>query len=316
MSQNWTKIELGSLKKSDDLRKVWEKEYPNFTGWLSEHLDILADELNMEIELIDTEAKAGSFSTDILAYNPSTDKKIIIENQLESTDHDHLGKIIIYASGHDANTIIWIVKEVREEYRSAIDWLNEHTDEGINIFLCKIELWQIDDSKPAPKFQIVSKPNDWSKLVKREASLTESEKIKLEYWRNFQEFIINKNKENEVKLSENVTPTQFTIYTLSVDNLSPIQMRFNFKKNLIQTSLFIPIKKEDVYKNICSNEKTIKKEWDLNEELIFDDSNDGSYFIRVSKDIENYGKNAEWENYMEWQYNIALKLIDLCEKYG
>ena len=316
MSQNWTKIELGSLKKSDDLRKVWEKEYPNFTGWLSEHLDILADELNMEIELIDTEAKAGSFSTDILAYNPSTDKKIIIENQLESTDHDHLGKIIIYASGHDANTIIWIVKEVREEYRSAIDWLNEHTDEGINIFLCKIELWQIDDSKPAPKFQIVSKPNDWSKLVKREASLTESEKIKLEYWRNFQEFIINKNKENEVKFSENVTPTQFTIYTLSVDNLSPIQMRFNFKKNLIQTSLFIPIKKEDVYKNICSNEKTIKKEWDLNEELIFDDSNDGSYFIRVSKDIENYGKNAEWENYMEWQYNIALKLIDLCEKYG
>lgn len=138
-------MKLGKLEKVKDLRSVWQNEASNFTKWLAEeeNLNTLGDEIGIEIELISTEAKTGSFSADILAVEANTDNKIIIENQLEQTDHDHLGKIITYASGHDAKTIIWIVKEAREEHRQAIDWLNEHTDEEINIFLCKIELWKI-----------------------------------------------------------------------------------------------------------------------------------------------------------------------------
>ena len=164
-------MKLGKLEKIKDLRSVWKHEANDFTKWLSEeeNLNTLGEEIGIDIELISTEAKTGSFSTDILASESNTNNKIIIENQLESTDHDHLGKIITYASGHDAKTIIWIVKEVREEHRQAIDWLNEHTDEEINIFLCKIELWKIGNSEIAPKFQIVSSPNNWTKTVKKSA---------------------------------------------------------------------------------------------------------------------------------------------------
>ena len=151
-------ITLGKLTKVKDLRKIWNNEARDFTPWLAqeENLEILSNEIGLDIELIETEAKIGSFNTDILAKDTYSDDIIIIENQLEQTDHDHLGKIITYASGHNANTIIWIVKEVREEHRQAIDWLNEHTDKDLNIFLIKIELWKIDDSSIAPKFNIIS----------------------------------------------------------------------------------------------------------------------------------------------------------------
>ena len=135
-------MKLGKLEKVKDLRSVWKHEANDFTKWLAkeENLNTLSEEIGIDIELVSTEAKTGSFSTDILAVEANTNNKIIIENQLEATNHDHLGKIITYASGHDAKTIIWIVKEAREEHRQAIDWLNEHTDEEINIFLCRIEL--------------------------------------------------------------------------------------------------------------------------------------------------------------------------------
>src|SRR5690606_30632734 len=107
---------------------------------------------------------------------------------LESTDHDHLGKIITYASGLDANVVIWVVKDAREEHRQAIDWLNEHTDEDLAFFLLQIELWQIEDSPLAPKFEVISKPNDWAKTIKQSAAggyVTETKAKQLEFWESF-----------------------------------------------------------------------------------------------------------------------------------
>ena len=126
---------LGRLKKVD-LREIWVHEATSFTRWLSqeENLDHLGDELGISIKLLKTEAEVGGFNVDILAEEEGSARKIIIENQLETTDHDHLGKLITCASGTDANVIIWIFREIREEHRSAIDWLNEHTDENIWFF--------------------------------------------------------------------------------------------------------------------------------------------------------------------------------------
>lgn len=118
------------------------------------------------IKLIRTEANVGRFNVDILAEEEGSGRKIIIENQLESTDHDHLGKIITYASGYDAEIIVWVVKDAREEHKSAIDWLNEHTDEKIGFFLVQIQAWKIGNSAPAPKFNIVASPNEWAKTTK------------------------------------------------------------------------------------------------------------------------------------------------------
>lgn len=164
-------MNLSKLEKVN-LREVWKHEATDFTNWLAkpENLELLSDEIGINITLIQTEASVGKFNVDILAEEENTSRKIVIENQLESTDHDHLGKIITYASGFDAEIIVWIVKSVRDEHKQAVDWLNEHTDEKINIFAIQMEVWQIADSPYAPKFQVIAKPNDWAKAVKKGAA--------------------------------------------------------------------------------------------------------------------------------------------------
>ena len=163
-------IKLGSLKEITDLRSVWMYEAQDFTPWLAQNMSILGNELGIDIDVIETESSVGSFNVDIYAQDADTNKKIIIENQLEETDHDHLGKLITYASGKDANLVIWVVKKVRSEHRSAIEWLNNNTNEDIGFFLCEIKLYQIGDSLPAPLFSVIERPNDWAKVMKSAAS--------------------------------------------------------------------------------------------------------------------------------------------------
>ena len=187
-------VVLGKLKKVD-LREAWKHEALDFTNWLAkeENLSLLGEEIGLEIDLIEKEANVGSFHVDILAEESGTDRKIVIENQLEYTNHDHLGKIITYASGYDAEIIIWIVKEVRSEHKQAIDWLNEHTDDNIHFFAIKMELWQIGDSELAPKFQIICKPNQWAKILKKNPSeKTNTQLQRLEFWTALNEYLENK----------------------------------------------------------------------------------------------------------------------------
>lgn len=185
-------VSLGRLKKID-LREVWKHEALDFTTWLAkeDNLSLLSDEIGIDICLIQTEASVGKFNVDILAEEENTGRKIVIENQLELTDHDHLGKIITYASGYDAEIIIWIVRSVRDEHKQAVDWLNEHTDDKINIFAIKMEVWQIGDSVGAPKFHVISQPNDWAKTVKKttaQGGLSITKSLQLEFWTKFKEF--------------------------------------------------------------------------------------------------------------------------------
>ena len=197
---------LSKLTKLD-LREVWKHEALDFTNWLAENenLEALSDAVGVDIKLIQTEASVGKFNVDILAEEDLTGKKIIIENQLESTDHDHLGKIITYASGHDAEIIIWIVKDTRDEHQKAIEWLNDHTDQDISFFLIRIELWKIDDSKPAPKFEIVVSPNEWAKAIKSNPAkkeLTNTKLQQLDFWDKLKKYIQKWMKMNrkEVKM--------------------------------------------------------------------------------------------------------------------
>lgn len=193
-------MNIGKLKKVE-LRNMWQDEARDFTPWLAkeENLKLLSDELGIELEYIDKEAPVGDYSLDILAEDESSGKtrKVIIENQLEKSDHDHLGKILTYASGYDAEIIIWIVKDIKEEHRQAIDWLNNNTGENRNFFAIKLELWQIDESAYAPKFQIVCKPNSWGKTLKNQNNdISTERKIKLlNFWNKFHEYLENKKSD-------------------------------------------------------------------------------------------------------------------------
>ncbi len=182
---------LSKIEKVD-LKKFWKNE-KEFTEWLArkENLLLLGKEIGINIELVQVEASAGDFSVDILAEEENTGRKIIIENQLERTDHDHLGKLLAYASAHNAKFIIWIAKNIRDEHKDAIEWLNSHTDEEVNVFAVKIELWQIAGSPTAPKFDIASEPSSWAKTIKkatRSGELSELALKELEFLNRFIEF--------------------------------------------------------------------------------------------------------------------------------
>ena len=179
---------LGILKEITDLRSIWPHEALNFTPWVAENVDLLADAVGLDITVDETESSVGDFNVDIYASETGTDRKIIIENQLEDTDHDHLGKLITYASGKGADVVIWVVKHAREEHKAAVEWLNNHTDDKIGFFLCEIKLFQIGDSQIAPSFTVVERPNDWTKEIRKTASANPTQQQRLEYWQAFNDY--------------------------------------------------------------------------------------------------------------------------------
>jgi len=170
-------------------KEVWAHEAHEFTPWLLDNVDVLADLLGMDLALEVAEHPVGSFWLDLLGRDLSDDSVVIVENQLEPSDHLHLGQILTYAAGTDPTTIVWITTGFRPEHRAALDWLNEHTDPGTRFFGIEIEVVKIGDSAPAPNFKLVAQPNDWGKHVKAAASAgAQSERSQL-YWQFWPQFL-------------------------------------------------------------------------------------------------------------------------------
>lgn len=187
-------INLGRLQKVD-LRETWSSESSDFTPWLAleENLKLLGETIGIELELESQEKEVGPFRADILCKDTANDSWVLIENQLERTDHSHLGQLLTYAAGLNAVTIVWIAEHFTEEHRAAMDWLNERTDEKINLFGLEIELWRIGASPIAPKFNIISQPNDWSRTVQQAAAasgeISEHKQFQLKFWTAFREYM-------------------------------------------------------------------------------------------------------------------------------
>jgi hypothetical protein len=159
------------------VRDIWKHEAHDFTLWLLENAEVLGEALGMDLELTEAERRVGGFALDLIGTDLATNTVVIVENQLEQTDHSHLGQLLTYAGGTDPSTIVWCAPAFREEHRAALDWLNEHTDEDTRFFGVEIAAVRIDESRPAPLFRVVAKPNDWTKQVHTErAAVTLSPK--------------------------------------------------------------------------------------------------------------------------------------------
>lgn len=157
---------LGKLKRVDP-RSVWQHEARDFTPWLQDNIDILAETVGLDLDLVETESLVGGYAVDLYAKDLSTGRWVIIENQLEQTDHSHMGQLMAYAAGKEAGVIIWISPKFRDEHRQVLDWLNEITDETVSFFGIELELLQVDDSLLAPHFKLVVQPNEWRKSISR-----------------------------------------------------------------------------------------------------------------------------------------------------
>lgn len=260
-------ISLGKLKEVN-IRDVWKHEQYDFSKWLSspENIQELSDTIGLSLTDIETEKFVGSYRCDIICKDEITGKNVLIENQLEPSNHDHLGKIITYASGLDAAVVVWIVQEAREEHASAIEWLNKHTGDDLAFFLIEIHAFTIGDSKTAPQFRIIQQPNEFAKMVKeisKNTDLNESQTYRLEFWNMFNNVI-----EERGKTFNKHKPSTDHWYTVAIGSSKcHISIDLVNKENRIRVGLWIQNSKDLfdkllVERENIENEANIQFEWD------------------------------------------------------
>ncbi len=207
-------MEFGEIENVE-LRNIWEDEARNFTPWLAENIDKLSKVLGLELDIVQTEYQVGSYFLDILAKDGEDD--VIIENQLERTDHKHLGQIITYAAGVGAKFIIWVVASVTEEHTQAINWLNEGMSDK-HFFLIRPSVIQIGDSKPALQFIVEAKPLEEIRTAKSitKGELAEWQRFNINFFDSMTEYLENQpEKWNPIKRGTAAAWRQFESTTLN-----------------------------------------------------------------------------------------------------
>ncbi|WP_019892643.1 DUF4268 domain-containing protein [Allobaculum stercoricanis] len=306
-------MQLGRLKEIKDLRRVWKHEALDFTPWLAQedNLALLADAVDLEITLDETESSVGNFNVDIYATETGTDRKIIIENQLEDTNHDHLGKLITYASGKSADIVIWVVKRAREEHRSAIEWLNNHTDENIAFFLVEIKLYQIGNSDIAVKFEVVEKPNDWVKEIKRNTSNSPTLQARYDYWVAFNDYAFQNqafagefgkrkaSTDHWMDMSVGSSACHIVINQIRKDNRLVVEWYISDDKDLFH--------KLYSFKSEIESEMGMKLEWrELPEKK--------ASRILISHPVD-FDHKDKWVEQFDWTIDVAMKMKKVFKKY-
>lgn len=274
------------------LRNVWNNEARDFTVWLAENLDAISEELDIPMTLVETEKSVGTFNVDVLAVD-NYGNYVVIENQLEKTDHDHLGKVLTYTTNLDAKTAIWISSNPRKEHIEAISWLNEYTP--VNFYLLKIEAIKIGESKPAPLFSIVSEPNEESKKIgEKKIELTQSNMRRKEFW----EQLLERSQE-KTTLFANIKPGVGSWLSIGV-GLSGMQLNYIIRSDAGGLEVYIDKGKESD---------------DINKAR-FD------YLFERKDEIESsVGETLEWSRNDEkrasairWKYPIGLNEIERHEE--
>lgn len=255
---------LGKLTEVD-IRELWEYEQYDFSEWLSQdqNIEYLNEILGLNLIDVRKEVFVGAYRCDLVAKDETSDITIIIENQLECSNHEHLGKIITYASGLNAKVIVWIVKEAREEHRSAIEWLNNITDSDLNFFLIEIHAYKIGNSDPAPKFEIIEGPNGFRKNSKVRGDSNENNKTQSErliFWNELNDVLSANGNPFKIKKETNRHYNTIAIGT----GKAYMSISLVDKESKIGVELYIPDNKY-LYDSLYNCRNEIEK--DLNFDL-------------------------------------------------
>jgi hypothetical protein len=298
--------DLGDLKKLN-VRLRWQDEPRDFTPWLAkdENIKILGDSLGIELEVENTEVSVGLYFADILAKDTVTGRYVVIENQLGKTNHDHLGKAITYASVLDATAIVWIAPEFTEEHKKALDWLNDHTDEDVSFYGVSLELWQIDESKPAVKFNVVSGPAPilrQAKKYKGTEEISDVRKAQLDFWTQFREKLLTTK---QVPSAQSPRPQYWYDVSLGRSGIF-LSNVFNTSENRLGIRVYLSNQVADIALPELEHQKSeIEKE--IGEPLEwnpFPDKRDKVIRLMREADIS---KREQWGEYLDWLVAVTLK---------
>ena len=306
-------MEIGKLKEVD-IRNLWKHEQYDFSEWLSheDNIEELNNILGLTLTDVSKEVYVGSYRCDLVAVDESTGIKVIIENQLEASNHDHLGKIITYASGLDAQVVVWIVTHAKEEHRSAIEWLNNNTNGNINFFLIELHAYKIGDSLPAPYFEVVEKPNDFIKNTKvngNKSEMNKSQSERVEFWSQLNETLIEKGKPFNVRKA-----TTDHWYDVAIGNSSAhVSIVLVNKESHIVVELYIANDKEmfdRLYeqRNVIEEQLGFKLDWQR-----LDDRQVSriKYYIKGL----NFDDHSNYDELIDKTINTAVKMRDVFKKY-
>lgn len=294
-------MELGRLTLVD-IRDVWKSESSDFTPWLAkkENLTLLADTLHLgELTLSATEHDVGDFSADLIATDESG-AQVLIENQLEQTDHRHLGQVLTYLAGLDGDAkIIWIATKFRDEHRAAIDWLNANTISNFDFFGVEIEVYRIGVSTSAPRFSVVAKPNDWTRTTKEKVrrisndEQTESQVFYQNYWLELKSVFEESGETNKfpkpwarIWLPFGMGRTGFEICVYLMRNESKIRIELYMHQNKMPP--------KQAFNLLLSQKAEIEK--DAGKSLDWQKLSD-----KQASRIATYSENVDFENKEDWK---------------
>ena len=305
---------IGKLSEVD-VRELWKHEQYDFSKWLAkpENIEYMNEILGLTLIDINREVYVGPYRCDIVAKDETSGITVIIENQLEATNHEHLGKIITYASGLDAKVMVWIVKEAKEEHRAAIEWLNNNTGSEVNLFLLEIHAYKIGESDPAPKFEIIEKPNDFVKRGNNKATnngeMDKSQSERLTFWEQFNQVLINRGKPFNVRKA--TTDHWYDVAVGSSD--AHIAIDLVNKDGMIVVEMYVSDNKE-LFDKLYDKKDAIENA--LGSELEWARL-DGKKASRIKYSIPglNFDDHSNYDNLMNQTIDFAVKMRDVFKKY-
>jgi hypothetical protein len=306
---------LGKLERVE-LRTVWNNEATDFTPWLSkaENLEALSEALDMELESTGTEQSVGAYRADLLCKDAFSGNSVLIENQLEKTDHSHLGQILTYSAGLNVKTVIWIASRFTDEHRAALDFLNEITEEGVSFFGLEVELWRIGNSVPAPKFNIVCRPNTWAKNVRESnhshGELTLVKRQQLAYWSAFKEFM--DSRKSSVKC-QNGSPQHWVNMSIGKSGFW-LTARVNSLKSVISADFrFKTQASKAIYHAFFADKEAIETEF--GSALEWNELPDGKEsYVTITKEKSDFRNEADWNSQFTWLAEQLEKLDRVFRK--
>jgi Domain of unknown function (DUF4268) len=308
-------MSLGKLERVE-LRTVWNNEATDFTPWLSkpENLEALSETLGMDLETTGIEQSVGAYRADLLCKDAFSGNAVLIENQLEKTNHSHLGQILTYSAGLSVKTIVWIASRFTDEHRAALDYLNEITEEGYSFFGLEVELWKIGNSAPAPKFNIVSRPNTWAKNVResnqQNGELSQIKKQQLAYWTAFKEFM---DARKSTVRCQNGSPQHWVNMSIGKSGFW-LTARVNSLKSIIAADFrFKTPSSKALFHQFQSDREAIEKEY--GGELEWFELPEGKEsYVSVTKDKADFRNENDWDSQFIWLAERLEKLDTVFRK--